>query len=187
MTTPKAPATFQVTVETTAGSFIIQVHRLWSPHGADRFHDLVQTHKYYDDSRFFRAVAGKWIQFGIAGDPTLAQAWRARTIPDDPPLHSNTIGTIAFANTGANTRSTQIFINLGDNSAQNDPEPGFAPFGQVISDMDVVQRLHTGYGETSGGGMRAGKQDKMFTDGNRYLDTHFPQLDRLIRMRLAAP
>ncbi len=176
-----APDIFLATIETTAGTFAIEVHRAWAPHGADRFHDLV-CQRYYDNARFFRTVAGKWVQFGIAGDPAMAQAWRDRTIPDDRPVQSNTIGYVAFANTGPGTRSTQIFVNLGDNAAQNDPEPGFAPFGRVVCGMDVVERLHAGYGENSGGGMRAGGQDVMFADGNVYLDTHFPKLDRLLRV-----
>jgi peptidyl-prolyl cis-trans isomerase A (cyclophilin A) len=179
------PDVFRVEVQTTAGDFVIEVHREWSPHGADRFYDLVQQ-KYYDDSRFFRTVAGKWAQFGIAGDPVVAQAWRGRPIPDDRLVQSNTLGFVAFAHTGPGTRSTQIFINLGDNAAQNDWEPGFAPFGRVVSGMDVVERLYAGYGEGSGGGMRAGKQEALFAQGNRYLDTHFPKLDRLIRAAVQA-
>src|ERR1700678_1025657 len=118
------PGPYRAIVETTAGGIEIEVHRDWSPHGADRFHDLA-LRGYYDDSRFFRVVAGKWVQFGIAGAPAIAQAWRAKTIPDDTPVQSNAAGFVAFANTGPGTRSTQVFINLGDNSAQNDREPGF--------------------------------------------------------------
>ena len=180
-----APPVFVVTVETTAGHFAIEIRRDWAPHGADRFFDLV-AHGYYDDSRFFRVVPGKWAQFGIAGDPALAQAWRARTIPDDTLVQSNTEGAVAFANTGPDTRSTQIFINLGDNSAQNDPEPGFAPFGRVVSGMEVVHALHGDYGETSGGGMRAGGQDRLFAEGNGYVDAAYPRLDRLIRITITS-
>ncbi len=172
------------TVHTTAGIFQIEVHSTWSPHGAARFLDLAAQH-YYDDSRFFRVVAGKWAQFGIAGTPAIAKSWRNKTIPDDPLLQSNRRGFVAFANTGPNSRATQIFINLGDNAAQNDPEPGFAPFAQVVAGMDVVDRLYAGYGETSGGGMRAGGQDRMFAEGNAYLDAAFPHLDRLIRIAIA--
>ena len=178
-----APEIFLATIETTAGHFAIEVHRAWSPLGADRFHDLVRQH-YYDGSRFFRTVAGKWVQFGIAGDPALAQDWRDKTIADDPPVQSNRTGFVAFANTGPCTRSTQIFINLRDNSAQNDPEPGFAPFARVVTGMDVVKRIFAGYGETSGGGMRAGRQGAMFDGGNRYLDANFPKLDQLVRVEI---
>ena len=178
---PLAPDAYRVRVETTAGQFEIAIHRAWSPHGADRFYTLVRQ-AYYDDSRFFRVVAGKWVQFGIAGEPAIAQAWRTKTIPDDPLIQSNTIGRVAFANTGAHTRSTQVFINLGDNAAQNDREAGFAPFGEIVAGSDVVTRLYAGYGETSGGGMRAGQQDPLFAGGNDYLDATFPRLDRLIRL-----
>ena len=182
--TKDRPALFRAVVETTAGRFEIEVYRDWSPHGADRFHDLAMC-GYYEDSRFFHVVAGKWVQFGIAGVPAIAQAWRAKTIPDDTLVQSNTAGFVAFANTGPDTRSTQVFINLGDNSAQNDREAGFAPFGKVVTGMDVVQSIYAGYGETSGGGMRAGGQDPLFTGGNGYLDTNFPKLDRLIRLQVA--
>ncbi len=180
-----APALYRVRVETTAGGFEIEVHRDWSPHGADRFYDLARCH-YYDDSRFFRVVAGRWAQFGIAGAPGVARAWRDRTIPDDMLVQSNTAGFVAFSNTGPGTRSTQVFINLGDNAAQNDPEPAFAPFGQVVNGMEVVRTLYAGYGETSGGGMRAGRQDSLFAGGNRHLDENFPKLDRLIRLEVVS-
>jgi peptidyl-prolyl cis-trans isomerase A (cyclophilin A) len=174
-----APATFRVRFETTAGSFTIEAHRAWSPHGADRFYELVRA-GYYDDSRFFRAVPGRWVQFGISGNPAVAQQWRGKTIADDPLTHSNTRSYVAFSNTGPNTRSTQVYINTGDNSARNDVEAGFVPFGQVVENMDVVENIYSGYGESSGGGMRAGHQDEMFADGDAYLDRAFPKLDKLL-------
>jgi peptidyl-prolyl cis-trans isomerase A (cyclophilin A) len=179
-----APAYAQtrVKIETTAGTFVIEVHHDWAPHGADRFNDLVRA-KYFDDSRFFRVVAGRWAQFGIAGDPTISQAWRQRTISDDPVRQKNTLGFVAFAMTGPDTRTTQVYINLGDNAERNDPL-GFAPFGKVIEGMDVVEKLYSGYGENSGGGMRAGKQDRMFEAGNAFLDAQFPKLDKLLRARV---
>eukprot|EP01037_Dinobryon_pediforme_P008856 gene8856-8947_t len=177
-----APEHFTSVVETSAGAFSIEVHRDWAPYAADRFHQLARC-RYFDESRFFRVVEGRWAQFGIAGDPALAQTWRSRAMLDDRLVRSNVAGTIAFANTGPGTRSTQVFINLADNSAQLDHEAGFAPFGRVVSGMDVVLRLYSGYGETSGGGMRRGLQDRMFSEGNRYLDAHFPKLDRLIELR----
>ena len=177
-----SPDTYRVEIITTVGRFQIAAHRIWSPHGAGRFFDLVQN-RYFNDSRFFRVVAGKWAQFGVAGDPGVAQAWRGQTIPDDPLVQSNRLGFVAFANIGPGTRSTQVFINLGDNGAQNDREPGFAPFGRVVSGMDVVHALYAGYGEAAVGGMRAGKQDILFTGGNRYLDDSYPNLSRLIVAR----
>jgi len=178
-----APDVFRVKFETTAGDFVIEAHHDWAPHGTDRFHELVAS-KYFDDSRFFRVVAGRWAQFGIAGEPKVAQAWRLRTIPDDVVRQSNVLGFVGFSNTAPNTRSTQIYINLGDNS-RNDAEAGFAPFGRIVVGLDVIQKLYSGYGEGSGGGMRANLQDhrqeKIFTDGNAYLDHEFPKLDKLIR------
>jgi peptidyl-prolyl cis-trans isomerase A (cyclophilin A) len=174
------PAVFHVKFETTAGSFVLEVHRDWSPNGADRFYDLVRA-KYYDDSRFFRVVPGRWVQFGINGNPKIAQQQRHVTIPDDTLKQHNTRGYVAFSNTGPNTRSTQVYINLGDNTARNDAEAGFAPFGQVVEGMDVVEKIYGGYGEHSGGGMRAGHQDEMFAGGNAYLDREFPKLDKLTR------
>jgi homoserine O-acetyltransferase len=178
-----APERFLALVETSAGRFAIEVVRAWAPLGADRFFTLVRA-GYYDDSRFFRVVPGKWVQFGIAGDPAVAQAWRGRVMPDDVLVQSNTRGFVAFANTGPGTRATQVFVNLGDNSAQNDWEPGFAPFGRVVEGMAVVDALYGGYGEGSGGGMRAGGQDGMFAEGNAWLDLRFPKLDRLVRVEV---
>jgi peptidyl-prolyl cis-trans isomerase A (cyclophilin A) len=176
----RAPDVFRTRIDTTAGSFVIETHRDWSPKGADRFYELVLAH-YYDDSRFFRVVPGKWVQFGIAGDPKIAQAWRNKTIPDDTLKVHNLPGYIAFSNTAPGTRSTRVYINLKDNSALNDSQPAFAPFGKVVDGWDVVEKLYGGYGEQSGGGMRAGHQDKMFEGGNAYMDREFPKLDRLIR------
>jgi peptidyl-prolyl cis-trans isomerase A (cyclophilin A) len=176
----RAPEVFRVKFETTAGSFVIEANRDWSPHGVDRFYDLVRR-KYYDNSRFFRVVPGRWVQFGINGNPTIAQRQRHITIPDDPLKQHNTPGYVAFSNTGPNTRSAQVYINLGDNTARNDIEAGFAPFGQIVEGMDVVEKLYSGYGEHSGGGMRAGHQDQMFEGGNAYLDREYPRLDKLIR------
>ena len=175
----KSPEVFRVKFETTAGDFVVEAHRDWSPSGADRFYELVRT-KYYEDSRFFRVVPGRWVQFGINGAPKIAQRQRHVTIPDDTLKQHNTSGYVAFSNTGPNTRSTQVYINLGDNSAHNDIEAGFAPFGKVVEGMDVVEKLYGGYGEHSGGGMRAGHQDQMFEGGNAYLDREFPKLDKLI-------
>jgi homoserine O-acetyltransferase len=174
-----APDVFRVRFETTAGSFVVEVHRAWSPHGADRFYSLVRN-GYYNDSRFFRVVPGRWVQFGISGNPQIARRWRHRVIPDDPLLQHNTAGFVAFANTGPNTRSTEVYINTGDNT-RNDKDNGFAPFGRVVEGMDTVEKLYGGYGEHSGGGMRAGHQDAMFTGGNAYLDREYPNLDKLIR------
>jgi cyclophilin family peptidyl-prolyl cis-trans isomerase len=178
----RAPNVFRVQFETTAGTFVIETHRDWAPHGADRFYELVRD-GYFNNSRFFRVVPGRWVQFGISGDPQMAQSWRHRVIPDDPMIRQNTAGFVAFANTGPNTRSTEIYINTGDNT-RIDRESGFAPFGKVIKGMDVVNHLYGGYGEHSGGGMRAGHQDPLFEGGNAWMDKQYPKLDKLIRATL---
>ncbi len=174
-----APADFRVRLDTTKGAIVVDVHRDWAPHGADRFHELVAS-GYYDDARFFRVVKGCWAQFGINGDPKVATAWRERTIPDDPPKESNVRGTVTFAFAVPNGRTTQVYIALSDLSAQQDAQ-GFVPLGRVASGMDVADALNAEYGETSGGGIRAGKQQPLFDGGNAFLDRAFPRLDHLVR------
>lgn len=177
----RVPEVFRARCETSQGSFEIEVRREWAPHGADRFFALAAA-GYFDDSRFFRVVAGFVAQFGIAGDPAVTAAWRDRTIPDDPVRQSNVRGTIAYAMTGPGTRSTQLYINLADNTRLDGQ--GFAPIGRVAGGMDAVDRLHAGYGEQAGGGMRGGRQGKLLARGNAWLDAEFPKLDRLLRVRI---
>ena len=175
----RAPERFNVRVETSKGVILIEVHRDWAPNGADRFYNLIRA-GYYDQVRFHRVIEGRWAQFGINGDPKVSSVWRARTIPDDPRRESNVRGTVAYAFAVANGRTTQIFINLRDNSATHDAEP-FAPFGRVIEGMDVADKLNAEYGESAGGGIRAGKQGPLFEGGNDYLKRNFPRLDYIIR------
>ena len=173
-----APSVFQVRLETTKGAIVIEVHRDWAPNGADRFYQLV-TSRYYDGNRFFRVVAGRWAQFGINGDPTVAKAWRDRAIPDDPRRQSNVRGTVAFAFAVPHGRTTQVYIALTDLSATQD-EQGFVPFGRVVSGMEMADALNSEYGESSGSGIRAGRQQPLFDGGNAYLDRAFPRLDRIV-------
>jgi peptidyl-prolyl cis-trans isomerase A (cyclophilin A) len=175
----RAPETARVRLQTTRGVIVIELHRSWAPYGVDRFYNLV-AHGYYDNSALFRVIAGKWAQFGINGDPKIAQLWRTRTIPDDPRLESNVRGTVAFAFKDPNARTTQVFINLRDNAATHDVVP-FAPIGKVIEGMSVADALYADYGEQAGGGIRAGKQDPLFTGGNDYLQRNFPRLDYIIK------
>jgi homoserine O-acetyltransferase len=173
-----APVTYRVRLETTKGAMVIAVHREWAPRGADRFKELVES-GYYDEAAVFRIRKGTWAQFGIAGDPKVAQAWRAKTIPDDPYVGvSNKRGTVAFAFKDPNGRTTQVFINLKDNSETHDKEP-FVIFGVVEEGMDVADALYAEYGEAAGGGIRAGKQDPVFEGGNAYLKANFPLLDHI--------
>jgi homoserine O-acetyltransferase len=184
------PAEYTVRLETSKGPLVIAVHRDWAPHGADRFYELVAS-GYYDDAPVFRIRKGTWAQFGIAGDPKVAQAWRTRTIPDDPWKGiPNRRGTVAFAFKDPNGRTTQVFINLKDNSATHDlsaQTAGSAPFvvfGEVVEGMEVADALYAEYGETAGGGIRAGKQDPVFEGGNSYLKEKFPLLDYIKTARV---
>jgi cyclophilin family peptidyl-prolyl cis-trans isomerase len=176
-----APNAFTVRLDTTKGPIVIDVHRDWAPNGVDRFYELV-TSRYYDNAAVFRIRKGTWAQFGIAADPKLAQAWRTNTIPDDPWKGVlNKRGTIAYAFKDPNGRTTQVFINLKDNSATHDlSESNQAPFivfGEVTQGMDVADALYADYGEAAGGGIRAGHQDPVFEGGNAYLKKNFPLLD----------
>ena len=178
----RAPEKFSARVETSKGDMVIEVHRDWSPHGADRFYNLVRG-GYYNDARFFRIREGTWVQFGINGDPKVSNAWRERNIPDDPRVLSNVRGTVAFAFAVPNGRTTQMFINLKDNSATHDSEP-FVPFGRVVQGMEAADALNAEYGESSGGGIRGGKQGPLFESGNAYLNREFPRLDFIRRATL---
>ena len=174
-----APNLFDVRLETSKGPILIEVHRDWSPHGVDHFYHLVQA-GYYDDARFFRVIRGKWAQFGINGDPKISNLWRDRTIPDDPRIQSNVRGTIAYAFAVTNGRATQLFINLRDNHVTHDPL-AFVPIGKVIDGMSAADALNSEYGESSGSGIRAGKQEPLFKMGNAYLEQNFPRLDYITR------
>ena len=177
-----APDTFEVHVETTAGTFVIEVVRAWAPVGADRFYNLVRR-GYYDDVRFHRVVPGFITQWGVSGDPALNAVWYDRGIPDDPVVASNVRGTIAYAFTEPGTRSTQVYINMVDNERLD--ADGFAPFGRVVEGMaSVVDSLYSGYGEESGGGVRRGDQSRIVAEGNAYLDAEWPRLDRLLSARV---
>jgi homoserine O-acetyltransferase/O-succinyltransferase len=175
----RAPTISRVRLETTKGIIRLEMRREWAPHGVDRFYNLVRN-GFYDNAAVFRIRAGLWAQFGINGDPKVAELWRAQTIPDDPRVLSNVRGTVAFAFKDPNGRTTQVFINLRDNSASHDKEP-FAPIAKVIEGMEVADALYSDYGEQSGGGIRGGKQDPLFTGGNEYLKHNFPRLDYIIK------
>ncbi|HEX7051185.1 MAG TPA: peptidylprolyl isomerase [Longimicrobiales bacterium] len=175
----RAPDVYRARFETTKGVFVVEAVRAYAPIGADRFYNLVRL-CYYDDARFHRVSRGYIAQFGLHGDPAVNRAWMHQQIPDDPRHGSNVRGTLAFAMTPEpNTRNTQVYINLGDNT-RNDREP-FAIFGRVVEGMDVLDRLYAGYGERSGGGLRQGRQGPIIEGGNAYLDREFPLLDRIIR------
>jgi peptidyl-prolyl cis-trans isomerase A (cyclophilin A) len=168
-----APATFNAKVETSAGTFVIEVHRDWAPQGADRFYNLARS-GYFENVRFFRVIPGFMAQFGIHGDPAVSASWRSERIPDDPVKQSNGRGMITFATAGPGTRTTQLFINFGDNRMLDGQ--GFAPFGRVTEGMDVVDKIFGGYGEGAPGG-RGPDQGRIQAQGNAYLEKDFPKLD----------
>lgn len=178
----RAPSLFRVRFETSRGAFVVEARRAWAPRGADRLYGLARA-GFFDDSRVSRVRAGFIAQFGIPGDPAVAAAWRTAAMLDDSVRQGNARGTVSYAMTGPDTRTTQLFINLADNR-RLDAE-GFAPVGVVVEGMDVVDSLYAGYGEAAGGGMRGGKQDSVFAGGNAYLDRAFPRLDRIRRARPA--
>jgi peptidyl-prolyl cis-trans isomerase A (cyclophilin A) len=171
--TAQAPAVFRARFVTTKGPFEIEVHRAWAPLGADRFYNLVGA-GFYDGVKFFRAVKGFMVQFGINGQPAISKRWVEATIPDDPVEQANLRGFVTFATSGRDSRTTQIFINLVDNKRLD--ASGFSPFGQVVSGMEVVDSLHTGYGEGPPGGPGP-DQEWIEAEGNAYLERSFPALD----------
>jgi peptidyl-prolyl cis-trans isomerase A (cyclophilin A) len=171
--TEKAPDTFKVKFDTTKGPITIEVTRSLAPNGADRFYNLVKA-GYFKDIAFFRVIPGFMMQFGIHGDPAIAKVWNDANIQDDPVKGSNTRGTITYATAGPNTRSTQFFINFGNNA--NLDSQGFAPFGKVIEGMDVVDKINGEYGEGAPRG-RGPRQDLIQSQGNAYLKKDFPNLD----------
>ncbi|MEQ1505426.1 MAG: peptidylprolyl isomerase [Myxococcota bacterium] len=173
LATEQAPAEFKVKFETTKGDFVVLVHRDWAPNGADRFYNLVKI-GFYDQCKFFRAVSGFMVQFGISPYPSVSEKWKEANLQDDPVKEHNTPGRITFATAGPNTRTTQLFINYVDNSKLDGM--GFAPFGEVVEGIEVVNKLHTGYGEGAPRG-RGPDQSKIQTRGNVYLEKQFPELD----------
>jgi peptidyl-prolyl cis-trans isomerase A (cyclophilin A) len=167
--TEKAPATFKAKFDTSKGVFEIEAHRDWAPLGADRFYNLVKA-GFYDNIRFFRVVPNFMVQFGMHGEPPVQAVWQNASLKDDPVTQSNKRGYVTFANAGPNSRTTQIFINYKDNSFLDAPQQHFAPFGQVVSGMDVVDKITSEYGEKP-------NQGQIRSEGNKYLTAAFPKLD----------
>jgi peptidyl-prolyl cis-trans isomerase A (cyclophilin A) len=177
----QAPALYRVDFDTSKGPFVVEVHRDWAPIGADRFYNLVRN-GFYDDARFFRVIEGFMVQFGVNGDPRVSAVWREARIKDDPVRISNKRSFVTFATAGPNTRTTQVFINYGDNS--NLDSQGFTPFGQVVSGMKVVDSLYSGYGEGAPRGLGP-DQGKVQAEGNAYLASKFGNLDYIKKATIA--
>jgi len=173
-----APPVYKAAFDTSVGSFVIEVHREWAPKGADRFYNLVKN-GFFDNARFFRVMPGFMVQFGINGDPEIQKHWANANLQDDPVTQKNLRGYVTFAKTGApNSRSTQVFINFADRNTFLDSQ-GFAPFGQVISGMDVVDKINAGYGEQP-------DQMRIQAEGNKYLNSQFPKLDYVTKARITS-
>lgn len=171
----KAPDVYEVKFATTKGDFVVKVTRGWAPLGADRFYNLVRHH-FYDEASFFRVLPGFVVQFGISANPQVARVWQTASIKDDRVTQSNRRGFLSFATGGPNTRTTQVFINLGDNRSLDGM--GFSPFGEVIQGMEIVDQLYSGYGEGAPSG-RGPNQGLIQSEGKTYLDKNFPKLDSI--------
>jgi peptidyl-prolyl cis-trans isomerase A (cyclophilin A) len=173
----KAPAVFKVRFVTTKGPFVVEVHRDWSPLGADRLYNLVKN-GFFNNGHFFRVVPDFVVQFGLSPSPAVNKVWQDAEIQDDPVTQSNHKGSLTFASRGPNTRTTQLFINLGENARLDGM--GFSPFGTVIDGMDVVEKLYPGYGQTP-------DQGRIQAEGKPYLDKEFPLLDSVKLARIVVP
>ena len=172
----KAPAVFRAQFKTTKGTFVVTVHRKWAPRGADRFYNLVRN-GFYNSQRLFRVVPGFVVQWGISGTPKIAKAWQNADIRDDRVRHTNAKGTITFADAGPNTRSTQVFVNLGKNTRLD--SSGFAPFGVITSGFGTFLHLYSGYGDAP-----TNDQAQMTQQGEAFFRKHFPKLDRILKARV---
>ena len=175
----RAPATVTADVETSRGTFTLELIREWAPRGVDRFYNLARL-GYYDDSRFYRVIAGFVAQFGIAGDPAIARAWGQRRLPHEPLREHNVRGTIAFAQYKPTDRTTNVFINLRDNPELDTLK--FVPIGRVVSGMAVVDSLYYYYGEFPAAAEPLGNPKRLARESNKYLDEKFPDLDHVIRI-----
>jgi peptidyl-prolyl cis-trans isomerase A (cyclophilin A) len=178
-----APATYQAEFQTTGGTFVIEVHRDWAPIGAERFYNLVRN-GYYDGGRFFRVVPDFVAQFGIHSDPAITAIWKNAVIPDDPVGHTNARYTVTFGRSGPNSRAVQVFVNLADNRSLDDM--GFAPFGEVVRGMNVIDRLYDDYGDSPPAGNGV-DQARVLAEGEAYLRRSFPRLTRIVGARIVTP
>ena len=179
----RAPATFTADIETSRGTITIELTRAWAPHGVDRFYNLARA-GYFDDSRFFRVLFGFVAQFGIAGDPDVANLWGRRNIPADSVRESNTRGTLSYAQFKPSDRTTNVFINLRDNP--NLDTLKFAPIGRVTQGIEVADSLFANYGELPISDPPLGNPKRLYAESNRYLDEKYPKLDRIIRITIRA-
>ena len=179
----QAPAVFNARFTTSKGDFVVEVTRAWSPRGADRFYNLVKYH-FFDGAAFFRVLQGFVVQFGISARPEVSSVWENAKIDDDPVTQNNKRGMLTFATAGPSTRTTQIFINLGDNP--NLDGMGFSPFGKVVSGIEVIDKLYSEYGEGAPNG-NGPDQNRIQKEGKAYLDKSFPLLDTIKTAEIVPP
>lgn len=168
------PNVFKVKFETSAGDFVVEVHRDWAPIGAQQFEELVKAN-YYDGNRFFRVLPGFVVQFGLNGDPKVTAEWEKKRLKDDPVKQTNAPGTLTFATMGPNTRTAQLFINLGNNARLDGT--GFSPFGKVVEGFDAVKKINAEYRELP-------DQGRITAEGNAYLERTFPRMDYIKTARI---
>jgi peptidyl-prolyl cis-trans isomerase A (cyclophilin A) len=182
-----APDSFDVEMITTKGPILVRVTRSLSPNGADRFYHLVRA-GFFTDVAFHRTIRNFVAQFGISGDTAITSAWRNKGIPDDTVRGKNSRGTLAFARGGPNTRSTQLFFNLVDNTPRLDTLNGFGfpPIGRITAGLAVMDSLNWEYSGTRGaqGNPPGPRQDSLSRSGNAYLRRHFPRLDYIVRAKV---
>lgn len=178
-----APESYRALFETTEGEFTIQVHRDWAPRASDRFYNLLRV-GYYDGVYVHRVVPGRVAQFGIHPDPRINYVWQQAVIQDDPVRESNDRGKVSFAKSGPNSRTSQVFINLRDNPGLDDQ--GFAPFGEVVDGMVVVDSLYSGYGDGPPRG-EGPYPAQGAAEGNAYFEREFPELDQILDARIVEP
>ncbi len=168
------PDVYKIKFETTAGDFVVEVHKDWAPLGAERFYQLCKE-GFYDNSAFFRVIPGFVAQFGLAADPAVTAQWKSQNLQDDPVKQSNAPGYLTFATAGPNTRTTQLFINYGNNA--NLDGMGFAAFGKVIEGMDSVKKINSSYGERP-------RQDLVTSQGDEYISKFFPDITKIKKTSL---
>ncbi|MEO5816749.1 MAG: peptidylprolyl isomerase [Gemmatimonadaceae bacterium] len=177
----RAPAIVTADVETTRGTITIELVRAWAPAGVDRFYNLARA-GYYDDSRFYRVIYGYIAQFGIAGDPRVANVWARRKIPADPVREHNLRGTLSYAQFKPTDRTTNVFINLRDNPQLDTLK--FAPFARVVQGIDVIDSLYAFYGEYPAAEAPLGNPRRLYGESNKYLDVKFPLLDKIVKVTI---
>ncbi len=180
----QAPDTVELEVESSRGTFTVELIREWAPAGVDRFYNLARA-GYYDDSRFYRVIPWYIAQFGIAGDPAVAALWSRRTIRADSSREQNVRGTVTFAQYKPTDRTTHVFINLRDSPTLD--SLGFAPIGRIIQGMEVADSLYAGYGELPASPAPLGNPKRLYGESNRFLDAEYPKLDRILKMLIRTP